>query len=122
MRGDLGVLGPRSARQPPGPCGEHVHGAPTETAEREATTWTRDGSRLPGTTVGTDHVYDIARFVDQVRALDATPYIAQKSTYSTIDASTTFQRSDEPCQQERKLVEQVFRWLRTMGELWEAPR
>ena len=94
-----------------------MRGAATGTAEREATTWTLDGSRPPGGTVGTDYGYDIVHFVDEVRALDVTPHIARKSTFSAINVRTTFQRGYEPCQQERKLVEQVFGWLKTMGGL-----
>ena len=59
----------------------------------------------------------MARFVYEVRALDVTPHIARKDTYSAVDVRTTFQRGYEVSQRKRKLVEQVFGWLKTVGGL-----
>ena len=42
-------------------------------------------SALPGSTVGTDKGCDVARFVDEVRALALTPHIARKTSHSAID-------------------------------------
>ena len=42
-------------------------------------------SAPPGSTLEGDKGYDVARFVDQVRALEVTPHIAQKARYSAID-------------------------------------
>ena len=91
--------------------------AATGTAEREAATWMLEASAPPGSTVGADKGYDVARFVYEVRALDVTPHIARKDTYSAVDVRTTFQRGYEVSQRKRKLVEQVFGWLKTVGGL-----
>ena len=51
--------------------------AATGTAEREAATSMLAASAPPGSTVGADKGYDVARFVDEVRALEVTPHIAK---------------------------------------------
>ena len=43
----------------------------------------------PGSTVGADKGYDVARFVWDVRGLGLTPHVAQKVRYSAIDGRTT---------------------------------
>ena len=91
--------------------------AATGTAEREAATWMLEASAPPGSTVGADKGYDVARFVDELRALDVPPHIARKVPCSAIDVRTTFQRGYEVSQRKRKLVEQVFGWLKTVGGL-----
>ena len=91
--------------------------AATGTAEREAATWMLDASAPPGSTVGADKGYDAARLVDELHALDVAPHIARKVSYSAIDIRTTFHRGYEMSQRKRKLVEQVFGWLKTVGGL-----
>ena len=68
-------------------------------------------------TVGADKGYDTARFVDEVRALEVTPHIAQKIRYSARDGRITRHPGYQVSQRKRKLVEQVFGWLKTVGEL-----
>ena len=46
-----------------------------------------------------------------------TPHIAQKARYSAIDGRTTRHPGYEVSQRKRKLVEQVFGWLKTVGGL-----
>ena len=65
-------------------------------------------SAPPGSTVGADKEYDTARFVDEVRALEVTPHIAQKIRYSALDGRTTRHPGYQVSQRKRKLVEQVF--------------
>ena len=91
--------------------------AATGPAEREAATWMLDASAPPGSTVGADKGYDAARLVDELHALDVAPHIARKVPYSAIDIRTTFHRGYEMSQRKRKLVEQVFVWLKTVGGL-----
>ena len=91
--------------------------AATGTAEREAATWMLAASAPPGSTVGGDKGYDAARFVDDVRALEVAPHIARKAPYSAIDVRTTCQPGYQVSQRKRKLVEQVFGWLKTVGGL-----
>ena len=91
--------------------------AATGTAEREAATAMLAASAPPGSTVGADKGYDAARFVDQIRALELTPHIARKTPYSAIDVGTTCHPGYQVSQRKRKLVEQVFGWMKTVGGL-----
>ena len=91
--------------------------AATGTAEREAASWMLAASAPPGSTVGADKGYDVACFVDEVRALEVTPHIARKAPYSTIDVWTTCHPGYQISQRKRKLVKQVFGWLKTVGRL-----
>ena len=91
--------------------------AATGTAEREAATSMLAASAPPGSTVGADRGYDVARFVDEVRALELTPHIARKTPYSAIDVRTTLYPGYQVSQRKRKLVEQVFGWMKTVGGL-----
>ena len=90
----------------------------TETAERvAAAAWTLAASAPPGRTLHADKGYDTARFVDEVRALEVTPHIALKIRYSAIDGRTTRHPGYQISQRKRKLVQQVFGWLKTVGGL-----
>ena len=91
--------------------------AATGTAERAAAAWMLAASAPPGSTVGADKGYDTARFVDEVRALEVTPHIAQKIRHSAIDGRTTRHPGYQVSQRKRKLVEQVFGWRKTVGGL-----
>ena len=91
--------------------------AATGTAERDAAAWMLAASAPPGSTVGADKGYDTARFVDEFRALEVTPHIAQKIRYSALDGRTTRHPGYQVSQRKRKVVEQVFGWLKTVGGL-----
>ncbi len=84
---------------------------------REAATSMLAANAPPGSTVGADKGYDVARFVGEVRALDLTPHIARKAPYSAIDVRTTCHPGYPVSQRKRKLVEQVFGWMKTVGGL-----
>jgi transposase len=89
--------------------------AATGTAEREAALLLlRTASHAK--TVGGDKLYDVAAFVADVRDLGITPHVAQKA-HSAIDGRTTRQPGYDISQQKRKLVEQVFGWMKTVGGL-----
>lgn len=94
--------------------------AETGTAEREAATAMLAASAPPGSTVGADKGYDAARFVDEIRALELTPHIARKTPNSAIDVGTTCHPGYRVSQRKRKLVEQVFGWMKTVGGIAEA--
>jgi transposase len=70
-------------------------------------------------TVAADKGYDIREFVDALRALGATPHIAQHTVRrrSAIDGRTTRHVGYAMSQQRRKLVEQGFGWMKTVGGL-----
>ena len=89
----------------------------TGTAERDAAALLLEASALPGSTVGADKGYDVASFVAAVRARAVTPHVAQKVRWSAIDGRTTRHAGDHVSQRKRKLVEQVFGWMKTVGGL-----
>jgi IS5 family transposase len=88
----------------------------TGTAEREAAHLLLDASATPGSTVGGDKGFDVASFVAAVRDLGVTPHVAQK-IHSAIDGRTTRHAGYAISQQKRKLIEQVFGWMKTIGGL-----
>jgi IS5 family transposase len=68
-------------------------------------------------TVGGDKNFDVASYVAAVRELAITPHVAQKDGGSAIDGRTTRHAEYEVSQRKRKLVEQVFGWMKTVGGL-----
>ena len=74
------------------------------------------GSRI---TVAGDKGYDVADFVESLRAMEVTPHVAQNDTNrsSAIDARTTRHPGYEVSQRVRKRVEEIFGWLKTIGLL-----
>ena len=89
-------------------------------AEREAAL--KMAARLPGegrVTLGADKGYDARDFVEGLRELDVTPHVAQNANgrRSRIDGRTTRHAGYEKSQKKRKLVEQVFGWIKSTGGL-----
>jgi transposase len=89
--------------------------AATGTAERDAAVVLLTAEDY-AKTVGGDKNFDVASFVAAVRELDVTPHVAQKE-HSAIDARTTRHAGYGVSQQKRKLIEQVFGWMKTVGGL-----
>ena len=89
-------------------CATHATG----TAERDAAVVWLDASAPPGSTVAADTGYDVASFVATVRGLTLTPHVAQKARWSAIDGRTTRHAGSHVSQRKRKLVEQVFGWMK----------
>lgn len=92
----------------------------TGTAEREAAVALLDAR--PTTrriTLGGDKHYDTHQFVQDLRALQVTPHVAQHTTNraSAIDGRTTRHPGYAVSQQKRKRVEEIFGWLKTVGLL-----
>ncbi len=78
--------------------------------------------RIPGQqriTVAGDKGYDTRDFVAELRGMQVTPHVAQHTTgrRSAIDARTTRHPGYTISQQKRKLVEQGFGWMKTIGGL-----
>jgi transposase len=90
--------------------------AATGTAEREAALLLL-GEAAHAVTVGGDKAFDVHHFVAQVRALGITPHVAQKEKYTAIDGRTTRHQGYAISQRKRKLIEQVFGWMKTIGGL-----
>jgi len=88
----------------------------TGPAEREAAVLLL-GAVARGGTVGGDKGFDVPSFVAQVRALGVTPHVAQKVKGSAIDARTTRHPGYAVSQRKRKVIEQVFGWMKTVGGL-----
>jgi transposase len=70
-------------------------------------------------TVAADKGYDTRDLVAGLRAMAVTPHVAQHTTgrRSAIDARTTRHPGYAVSQQKRKLVEQSFGWMKTIGGL-----
>jgi transposase len=94
--------------------------AATGTAERE--TAVRLVEAVPGQnriTVGGDKAYDTRDFVQSLRALKAVPHVAQNchGRKSAIDGRTTRHPGYAISQRLRKRVEEIFGWMKTVGNL-----
>ncbi len=75
---------------------------------------------VPGShrvTAGGDRGYDQARFVEGCREREITPHVAQNTTNrsSRIDERTTRHAGYAVSQRRRKIVEEVFGWMKTVG-------
>ena len=66
-------------------------------------------------TLGADKGYDARDFVAGLRELGVTPHVAQNTSgrRSRIDGRTTRHAGYEKSQKKRKLVEQIFGWMKT---------
>jgi transposase len=110
---------------------ENRHGFIVDTAVTAATgTAERDAAMVllgewPLTTrhvtVGGDKNYDVRAWVAAVRAMHVTPHVAQypqgSRHGSAIDRRTTRHAGYALSQRKRKLVEQAFGWMKTVGLL-----
>ena len=68
-------------------------------------------------TLGADKGYDTNDFICQMRKLEVTPHVAQNTSNraSAIDERTTRHPGYAISQWKRKIVEEVFGWLKTVG-------
>lgn len=89
------------------------------TAERDAaiTMLKRRRGAHKRATVGADKAYDTKDFVSQCRELDVTPHVARNITNrrSAIDGRVTRHEGYAISQRKRKLVEEGFGWMKTVG-------
>ena len=89
--------------------------AATGTAERYAAT--RMVFEMGGQqriTVGGDKGYDTRDFVADMRFLNVTPHVAQRK-HSAIDGRTTSPPGYAVSQRKRKLIEEVWGWMKSVG-------
>jgi len=109
---------------------ENRHGLIVDTAVTAATgTGERDAAilmlgELPLTrrriTVGADKLYDTRDWIDAVRTMRVTPHVAQnigRPGGSAIDRRTVRHAGYAVSQRKRKLIEQAFGWMKTVGLL-----
>ena len=91
----------------------------TGTAERDGaiTMLKRRRGRHRRATLGADKAYDTRDFVRQCRELEVTPHVARNTTNrrSAIDARVTRHEGYAISQRKRKLVEEGFGWMKTVG-------
>ena len=89
------------------------------TAERDAALLMAE--RMAGEdriTIAGDKGYDTRDFVKELRGMNVTPHVSQNTTRpggSAIDARTTRHDGYRVSQQRRKIVEEVFGWMKTVG-------
>lgn len=94
----------------------------TGTAERETAVAMVETApyRAERITVGGDKLYDSRTCVVELRAAGATPHVAQHISArhpSAIDGRTTRHAGYAVSQRQRKRIEQIFGWLKTIGLL-----
>ena len=68
-------------------------------------------------TVGADGGYHTKEFVQRARALGITPHVAEKARYNAIDQRTTTWEGYAVSLRRRKIVEEAFGWMKTVGGL-----
>jgi transposase len=89
------------------------------TAERDAALLMTE--RIAGqerVTVAADKGYDTTEFVKEMRGMNVTPQVARNTNRpggSAIDARTTRHAGYQVSQRRRKIVEEVFGWMKTVG-------
>ncbi len=86
-------------------------------AERDAALTMLERSVRGPATLGADRGYDTRDFVWDLRAMGVTPHVAQneQGRRSAIDGRTTRHPGNARSQRRRKIVEEVFGWIKTVG-------
>jgi transposase len=87
--------------------------------ERDAALMMTDALAGDRITLGMDKGYDSVAFIAELRQMGVTPHVAQHTTNrrSAIDGRTTRHPGYAVSQRKRKLVEQAFGWMKTVGGL-----
>ena len=97
---------------------DFVVSSATGTAERDAVAVMLDDARQRGfrpRTLGGDRGYDTRQCVKDMRDRGVTPHVAQR-THSAVDGRTTRHPGYGVSQKIRKRVEEIFGWMKTVGE------
>jgi transposase len=89
----------------------------TGSGERDAAISLIAGLPPRRVTVGGDKGYDTRGFVETLRQLEATPHVALKKHSRTLDRRTTRHAGYDISQRARKRIEEVFGWMKTVGNL-----
>ena len=89
------------------------------TAERDGalTMLDRRQTARKRVTLGGDKGYDTRAFVEELRQREVTPHVTQNTSNrrSAIDRRTTRHAGYEISQRKRKLIEECFGWMKTVG-------
>ncbi len=88
----------------------------TSYAERDAAIEMLAKTHIGGrATLGADKAYDVRDFVETLRLIRVTPHLASKVRCGALDGRTTRHPGYAVSQRKRKLVEQIFGWMKTVG-------
>lgn len=100
------------------PVAARVTEAITDAEWETAITMLHEVTQGKRATVGADAGYDYARFVNAAREIEVTPHVAQHTKRpSSIDGRTTRHAGYEVSRKKRKRIEQIFGWLKTVGNM-----
>ena len=89
----------------------------TGAAEREAAEKMAARTLRPGSTLGADKGYDVARHQQALKALGIKPHTAAKTKGSAVDGRTQRGKGYALSQVKRKRIEECFGWAKTVGGL-----
>ena len=84
-------------------------------AEREAGLRMAARTLTPGATLGADKGYDTRHFVEGLCDLGVVPHVARRARHSALPEQAAQTPGYEMSQRRRKMVEEVFGWLKTVG-------
>ena len=115
--GEAELSGPCPQREPARAGGGRGAERGNGYGEREAALQMLERSVRGRATLGADRGYDTRDFVAAVRARGVTPHVArnERGRRSAIDGRTTRHAGYGRSLRRRKLVEEVFGWLKTVG-------
>jgi len=85
---------------------------PGNRVERDTALELLDRQDIRRGTVGGDSNYNTQEFIDELRQRNITPHVAPHQLRDTIDRRTTRHEGYRISQKKRKLVEQIFGWMK----------
>jgi transposase len=85
--------------------------------EREAALLMIDRQEITRATLGGDKGYHAEEFIKDLRARKITPHIAYNKGRKGLDKRTTRHKTYQVSQRKRKLIEQGFGWLKSVGRM-----
>jgi transposase len=85
---------------------------PGNRIERDTALELLDRQEITNATLGGDSNYNSGEFVGELRARSITPHVALHKRRNTIDRRTTRHLTYQVSQRKRKLVEQIFGWMK----------
>ena len=117
------LYGPHAHGEPLGPAGRRASDAgfgPCGTGRGAGDEIEARADRPRAITLGADRGYDAEDFVNELRAMNVRPHVAQNLTRrggSAIDGRTTRHRGYAASQRIRKRIEEGFGWMKTVAGL-----
>lgn len=71
----------------------------------------------PGATIGADRGYDVPAFIHMLKQRGLKPHVAAKTVGSAMDGRTVRGKSYAMSLRRRKMIEEAFGWIKTVGGL-----